>query len=59
MRKAYTTPRLIVHGSVERITLMGPGNVGNGEPPPAADFGLSTACHAGSNANPCTYSGNN
>lgn len=49
MKKPYTTPRLTMHGSVEKITLQGQGN-----PPPQADFGLSTACNAGGNNNPCT-----
>lgn len=34
MRKTYTTPRLTVHGSVEKITLAGRGDPPFGAPGP-------------------------
>jgi hypothetical protein len=52
-RKAYAAPQLIEHGSVVRITLQGQGT-----PPPAAEHGLSTACNASGNTNPCGFLGN-
>lgn len=45
MKQIYAAPQLKEYGSVEKLTL---------DPGSNNDFGLSTACNAGGNANPCS-----
>jgi hypothetical protein len=37
MKKAYATPQLVVHGSVEKLTLQGQGGGSAGKPCPGGD----------------------
>lgn len=48
MKKTYATPRLMVHGSVEKITLASPqGQNNNNANPNGAVFNPGNACGPG------------